>query len=50
MEFREILESDLQELKKTLEIIKRNPVFINEEISIIEAEIKNTEKLLEVIK
>lgn len=50
MEIKDELENELKSLQRTLKIIRSNPVFINEEVSWIENEIKEINDILSVLK
>lgn len=50
MEFVEELKKELNDLKKTRNIIASNPVFINEEINELDNKIRQLENILSVMK
>lgn len=50
MEMKEQLENDLNSLRRTLKIIRSNPIFINEEVNWIELKIKELEDILSVLR
>lgn len=49
MDFVEELKNDKKNLERTLNIIRREPVFINEEVSFLEKELEAIENLLKLL-
>jgi len=49
MDFIQELKNDKNNLKHTLELIRRNPVFINEEVSELEKELEAIDNILLIL-
>lgn len=50
MDFLQELKQEKEIIENTLKIIRYNPVFINEEVSELEMELKRLDSLLKIIK
>lgn len=49
MDFVQELKKDKDNINHTLDLIRRNPVFINEEVAELETELKAIENILNII-